>query len=1136
MTLPIEQSSLLIEQLNDEGIGHLIAQSDAKHVLYEVSEAEGNFQNFDENLHEKITFLAYSWLAAGCSKIETGSTDNCYPVLERSASLLHNVHSPFAKGDTGCAFHVLIAAMAFYISGQYSRAYVTIKKVDLESDIARLVGTFIRKEIDELLKIANNITIRKPNIIDSRSFDEWVVTETIAKSFHYVVEFILTGRQELLVEAKKKLTYASIIAANSMLSGHWWATRLLMLMFDSLRDASLWSSLPSHFNDSGSGLVLNYIKLLACQEKPIFELWRSQLQSLPLALGRDNRGAIINLKTSGGKTRVAELAILQALEANPKSKILYLAPFRSLAIEIEQTLSAVFNKLGFQVSHLYGGARFSAVDSILSEEASIVIATPEKARIMFRIAPEFFNDVSLIVVDEGHLLGVSERYIKNELFLDHLNAFARASNARVLLLSAVLPNGNELSEWITSSPELVAVSDYKPSAERFGILKWTGKKVWIGWKGEFESFNPSFVEPFSLGFGRRRNPFPNNKREAIAASAIKLTSVGPVMIFTGRANSVSGIAKSVLLALGETPASHDWPKREWNIFEAVCSEELPEGAIELIAARAGVICHSAKLTNQVRMATEMLMRVAQPKVIVATTTLGQGVNIGVSSVIVASPYTGSDPINNRDFWNICGRAGRAFVDGEGKILYAIDETEPRRKVRKNRNLANDYFQGKPEPVNSGLLTAINELRRIASEAGVDFNDLLEMIAENEFTELGDSGNIFHEVLDLLDDELLALHVSEILNSANESPEVWVENVFRESLAAIQAREKKLLCDADDVIAFLTRRAEYSINQVWNPDTQKIIVTSGVPVSIGAQLVNDLDRFAEWASRLSEAEYTIESLTEILSNIEDWAREHASAIVGDAPDAKVLNKLRYGWLSGVSLRELTELESSAADISKELYGYQLPWLINGAAHILRTSGQDKLSGSLSKLALLVELGLPNDIASNIFLTGVRSRRSAVELANCGVSLGNSVIEIRKNIGSPVVMEQLIKACSQVAINWVYILQNSNSITFQVSPRFSAFRLPKELDDSVIYPRSDGDNFYLTTLDGSRKFIRKRVQPELPFDEVLNDYRYKFRREGRIWRLVCDDPSQIDVLRLKEDSLVPEEVKVIKQDVDQLNGGS
>jgi replicative superfamily II helicase len=57
--------------------------------------------------------------------------------------------------------------------------------------------------------------------------------------------------------------------------------------------------------------------------------------------------------------------------------------------------------LGYEVSHLYGGARVSAVDTELAEEAAVVIATPEKARALLRATPDFFSNMRLIIIDEG---------------------------------------------------------------------------------------------------------------------------------------------------------------------------------------------------------------------------------------------------------------------------------------------------------------------------------------------------------------------------------------------------------------------------------------------------------------------------------------------------------------------------------------------------------------------------------------------------------------------------------------------------------------------------------------------------------------------------------------------------------------
>jgi len=129
-----------------------------------------------------------------------------------------------------------------------------------------------------------------------------------------------------------------------------------------------------------------------------------------------------------------------------------------LALEVEHTLAATFGWLGHGVAHLYGGSRVSAVDTELAAESAITIATPEKARALFRAAPEIFANVKLVIVDEGHLIGPTERFVRNEIFVDHLRALARATGARVLLLSAVLPNPQELAEWVTGDPKAVASS------------------------------------------------------------------------------------------------------------------------------------------------------------------------------------------------------------------------------------------------------------------------------------------------------------------------------------------------------------------------------------------------------------------------------------------------------------------------------------------------------------------------------------------------------------------------------------------------------------------------------------------------------------------------------------------------------
>ena len=319
----------------------------------------------------------------------------------------------------------------------------------------------------------------------------------------------------------------------------------------------------------------------------------------------------------------------------------------------------------------------SRIDENIISQSRVIVATPEKIKSLFRYAPHLKDGIGLFIIDEGHLLGPNERLIRNEVFLEGLLARARKIGTKTLLLSAVLPNAEEIGAWIGGGPDSSAQSKWKPSGERLGILFWNGSRVKLEWQGDEPSFNPYFVESEAPRKKRRRKPFPSDKNEAIAATAVRLSKTGPVLVFTGMAKSVKGLCEAAMEAMLPDETPHNWPEAEWQIFEAACAESLGPDSIELNAARLGVIGHHAQLPSEIRFTIERLMRSRSPKIIVATTTLAQGVNIGVSSVIIASYFINQEPMSHREFWNICGRAGRESTDMEGKILFAIDELAER---------------------------------------------------------------------------------------------------------------------------------------------------------------------------------------------------------------------------------------------------------------------------------------------------------------------------------------------------------------------------------------------------------------------------------------------------------------------------
>lgn len=1116
MVIPTNKAREILRNHQLKYIENLFAQSNARHVLYEVGESEENFPEFDPSLTDKVTLSAYSILAAGVSLAEDNFTGEAITAIEKAATLLINVHVPHTRKKRTSTFHVLIASMAFYASGQYSRAFVSIRKVELLTPLAKIVASFIRKQPSEVISESKQYLLQDlSDLTEPWSLCDDAVTLAISRSMSFVLEYFATGKAQFFESSIENLSIAMELAADYESPAHWWIARLLKLMISGNGKASLWQTLPPYFPDN-SVLLNHYIRLHAYAANPVTELWRSQLDAIPITLDQDRTGAVVNMRTSSGKTRVAELAILQILDKNPAAKILYLAPFRSLALEIEHTMGQTFDQCGYRVSHLYGGFRFSYADRQIAQEASIIIATPEKTRAILRSSPELLSDVKLIIIDEGHMIGADNRYIKNELFVEHLRVLSRFTGCRMLLLSAVLPNPDELALWLTEDAANVAKSTWKPSSERFGILRWQKNHVRIDWKGDVASFNPNFVtvrqckRQYDHGqkqWKNRRRLFPHDKKEAIAASAVRLCSVGSVMIFSARANSIPGLASCTLTAMGEYAKDHCWPEKEWNVFVATCQEELQDGAIELMAAKKGIICHSNRLPSQVRMATERLMRSYPPKIIIASSTLAQGVNIGVSSVIVATPYQTEQTINHRDFWNICGRAGRAFVDAEGKILYAIDETQKKWKIRQDQKLAANYFDlNKSKPVESGLLCALGVIHNIAEATDINFEHLMTMVAENDFSDFNEQYALdCIEIMDLIDDALLALHEDPIVNLDYEDPEVWADSVFRNSLAVLQAPNSRFSIDADEIINFLATRTKQILETTPEPQQRKFYIASGLPISTASNVYRDRELFWQNTQLLLDSEKDIDSILGFLEWLEEWARENAKGVVANLPEKEFLDAVRRPWISGEPMRDVLKLTGDTNSVYKDVYSFHFPWLIHAAAQQLQQAGNENLSDTLASIALLVELGVPSEKAAWIFLAGIRSRVSATDLSLCEIEIGNSVSKVHRNLRNPDTFAVLYSQASKRTRAWLE-LHWSDSIRETVNiPSFPRFTFDEQPSDAnTLLVRSHNGSIYLCNVDGSQR-IAVNTSSEWPFNELVDDYRFAFiKAADGYFDLISRDP--------------------------------
>jgi hypothetical protein len=1112
--LPAETATQKITSINESGtLRRISAQVHAKYILKEVGELRERFPRFDPRLEERALFLAYALLSAGCSLEETKGRGSGVDALTRAASLLQEIFSHNDAVSLDGKFQLLIGGMAFYSAGQYSRAFVTMREASQPLLAGRIIRSFIQKDIRELI-LGLNDALLSPDRTDERiaaSVDldnpqeDWLTalaTSLVARAISLHLESIYSGQGRADASIEVLNDAMTCVSAEDSPSW-WWIMRLLKLM---LRDGA--ANFPAnllgpYFAPDGNRLVQRYAQTLLFLSRPVFELWESQKAVLPLALSPTGLGGAISLRTSGGKTRVAEIAILKALASDPQAKAFYIAPFRALATEVEGSLSTTLEPLGFGVSQLYGGSVASRTDENIISQSRVIVATPEKIKSLFRYAPHLKDSVRLFIVDEGHLIGPDERLIRNEVFLEGLLARAKESKSKTLLLSAVLPNVEQIGVWIGGEKDSSAQSKWKPSGERLGLLLWNGSRVRLEWRGDEPSFNPSFIESEAPKKKRRKKLFPASKIEAVAATAVRLSKIGPVLVFTGMAKSVKGLSEAAMEAMLPDETPHDWPKTEWQVFEAACTESLGPNSIELNAARLGVIGHHAQLPSEVRFTIERLMRSRAPKIIVATTTLAQGVNIGVSSVIIANYFINQEPMSHRDFWNICGRAGRAFTDMEGKVLFAIDETAKPWQVHRDKKQAGSYFNiDQLEPAVSGLLQILRGLRSLAQAGGVDFSQLVEMAAENDFSGLGGHEESVELFCDFLDDEILAL----IDEKQSEDPDELIENNFRSTLAAIQAAQLPEALSVEELLAFFKARATATITAV-PAEIRKSIVTSALPFRAAIKLQNSREKVKEIVSAFFEAEDGFEALCKLVAEFESLARTLPVSLTQEMPPEEDLEKIRVLWLAGKPLVEITALFPKALPITTRYYGNLLPWVMNGAAQQLRISGDVALAEELGKATVCVELGLPTESAVRVFLAGVMARSAATEIA---VQLSERIQgpagrELRVLLASVELREYAKAFLSETSLRWLSLLSLQGSLRSQPPPELPPLNINVDKDAVLHLRRSATGEVFLTDAAYKARFSLPSMA-NVDWGRAANDPRivYRWSPLEKYWMAQCRQP--------------------------------
>ncbi|MBP1985845.1 ATP-dependent DNA helicase [Halolamina salifodinae] len=426
----------------------------------------------------------------------------------------------------------------------------------------------------------------------------------------------------------------------------------------------------------------------------------------------DGENVVAAVPTASGKTLIAELAMLSAVERGGTA--LYIVPLRALASE-KKTEFERWEEYGVTVGVSTGNYES---DGEWLGSRDIVVATSEKVDSLVRNGASWIDDLSCVVSDEVHLVDDRNRGPTLEVTLAKLRRLNH--DLQTVALSATVGNAPEIADWLDA--ELVD-SDWRPIDLKTGVHF-----------GNAINFADGSQREVSVDSGGKQTP---------ALVDDTLDEGGSSLVFVNSRRN----AESAASRLGGVTSEHLTDEERGELRELatairdVSDTATSDDLAECVAK--GAAFHHAGLSSEHRDLVEGAFRDRLIKVIAATPTLAAGVNTPSRRVIVRDwrrydpEFGGMKPLDTLEVHQMMGRAGRPGLDpyGEAVLLASNNDTK--------EELFERYVNGEPEPVRSKLAAEpalrTHLLATVASGFANTREDLLEFL-DNTLYAVQSAGN------------------------------------------------------------------------------------------------------------------------------------------------------------------------------------------------------------------------------------------------------------------------------------------------------------------------------------------------------------------------------------------------------------
>lgn len=855
---------------------------------------------------------------------------------------------------------LLFASTAFYFGGFSASAYVTARRLILSEEYFRYAAC---------LDLITRASAPTSNIVRD-------------------LRRALTENNLNVVESAVAISEQAAIAALEAGPEEYIPLRLLQSLISRFQSSNIRAVLP----EASEGFWNPLINSFLTRANSTWDFFPSQIQAIQSGLLFSQSSFSLQMPTGAGKTTLCEALIFAHLTAKPESVALLLVPYRSLASELRSTLVRRLNQMNLPSRCAYGGTVPSGDEIHGLESIRAIVATPEAISGLLGADANFSRRISLVICDEGHLLDGGQRGIGLELLLARMKA-REAGSPKFVFISAIVPNIEEINSWLDGEEKSVVRSNFRPAIAEFGVLNVKGKGANSSVSLQMHPHLPKseqytvskFLDKNDFTYkntNTRRNntySFDSIKARAVAASR-KVLPMGAVALFAANkrgGQGVVGLAEELLKQVEVTlslPVPIDYADKAIvsKISEYLHNEYGPLW-IGTRALAAGAVVHHGDIPQETREVLELALRSESIKLVFCTTTLAEGVNLPIRTLVLYSVQrlqAGGARVDllARDIKNLVGRAGRAGATTKGLVLAANED---------QWHLIDPVARQMPGEKLLGSLRKFLEALR-------DLLATRTQPLDNASLEASMGNGSIRALVEGVDATLIELATEEI------GAEKLVELAHKVAMStfAAQGADKGATQLLQDVFklrseAILAIRSSGRLS--WLRDTG---ASTRMIASVETELYPSRD---DWAS------LTDDSFESLCISLFDWAWMHAELKISSSeafrlepdqsPDLvkdKIFALIRY-WLSGMPMIEIAEhFEESLDDllaIHSRVVTYSLQTILEQGvallAKLLESNGQ-QLSHLVTLFVERLRHGVPTSLGVAFGASGIRHRRALVKL--------------------------------------------------------------------------------------------------------------------------------------------------------------